>query len=155
MSRVFLGLFILSNFLIVSSCKEFLSPNCGSEDVKEIVLELFKEKYEDKIIANYYEENINYNDIRAYARTNGLAYREVLEREKEKMKGDVKFYLLKVYTDLKFEKTLTNKIQEEIDRCDCSTTLSGNYLNDISVEYFVQITEEDRLYVEALFSIAD
>ena len=94
---------LFSSVLIVllQSCSK--PPKCGDAKVTENAITEFKSQIREKLLQEYYDENINTRDVHAYAYENNYSYDEVLENEKTKLNDKAELYVSNQLSDTKFK----------------------------------------------------
>jgi hypothetical protein len=151
-------------------------PKCDDKDVKKILTEIINEKLQAQLESMYFRNNYSYEDVRNYAKDNGLDIDEVDAEFEKNVKGKAKEIASKqvANANISFEEVRTLNIEEEIKKCDCATKIIIDKIdldeNDLSmlalenllisnltifsgmdIKYSAQYTEDDKIYVELYY----
>ena len=160
-------------FLLNSCSSE--QPKCDGSDVKEVLFDIVKEKLQEQLEEDYFQENYNYSDIRNYARDNSLDVDKVNEEIENKIKREAREYSISKLSNAKFHLNGIRmlSIEENLKKCDCAaeliidniepadkdlTSILENVLrmrkditSGMEIKYTAQYTEDDKVYVELYY----
>jgi len=130
----------------LQSCNK--PPKCGDAKVTENAVTEFKSQIREKLLQEYYDENINTSDVSAYAYENNYSYDEVLENEKTKIKDKADLYVSNQLAETKFKNIITKSEDEKIKKCDCEAEIQNvNLIDGLFVVYSAQNTEDGNLKI--------
>lgn len=123
-------------------------PKCGDAKVTENAITEFKSQIREKLLQEYYDENIKSSDVSAYAYENNYSYDEVLENEKTKIKDKADLYVSNQLAETKFKNIITKNEEEKIKKCDCEAEIQNtNLIDGLFVVYSAQNTEDGNLKI--------
>lgn len=135
---------IIYLFTIISliSCSSN-TPECNDESVKSFAVEMFNKKIKIELVDAMIEEEINYLDLRNYARDRGLNADKVIEKEKQKLKENYDNSINAVLSKTLIKNVRTKKIDDKIHKCTCSAEIENSELMSIDLYYTAQKVEDD------------
>lgn len=126
--------------LFFSSCNFFTNqPSCNDEETKKIALELLKNSIENKITEESFSNH-------AYDTTAEAAAESGKKIEKA-MRKKISELNLK---SLKLENIITTSKIDSLKRCNCEAHIQHDVIGDIDFYYYVQFTDDGKLYVNVL-----
>lgn len=139
-------IFSLTLIICSQSCNQ--PPKCGDTKVTENAVADFKSQIREKLLEEYYDENIKVSDVIDYARENNYSYKNVLENEKEKIKDKAELYVSNQLAETKFINIITKSEDEKIKKCDCEAEIQNtNLIEGLFAVYSAQKTEDGNLKI--------
>lgn len=123
-------------------------PECGDKAIKEKAIIEFKSQIKDVLKNEYFEKNINSNDILEYSSSNNLNYQDVLEKEKGKIENSANQYADNILNSTELKNILTDKLDKDIKKCHCSAEIfNPSLIEGITISYTAQYSEDGILNV--------
>lgn len=133
-------------FVIIQSCNK--SPNCGDIYLNEKAIAEFNSQVKNHLINDFYNKNINKDDVKGYAIEHNLSYSELLKSEKEKISHEADLFVTKQLSETKLKNIITLSFDDKIKKCECEADIENpNLVNGIYIVYSAQKTEDNNLKI--------
>ncbi len=127
-------------FLSLSSCSLITNqPSCSDEETKKIALEILKNRIENDIRVESFSNSVVDSSYEAT-----LATSKNVEKE---IQNKVRALNLK---SLRLENIITTSKIDSLKKCNCESHIQHDELGKIDFYYYVQITDDGKIYVDIL-----
>ena len=134
--------------LLLASCNK--QPTCDNQEANIFIISHLRDELKQNLVNTYVRDNYSSSDAYFYARDKGLNISEFQEQEKNDKKKEGLIYAEETLskTMILLKNMRSTEVSNELRKCKCAADVIINDKRIRSINYSVQFTTDNKIYVE-------